>query len=143
MAIHPIMLILLSFPIACFFLALATDIAYSVTADTLWADASAWLLAVGIITAAVAAVAGLIDLLVRRRVRARRPVLPLAVGSVCVLILAFFNNLVHSRDAWTSVVPTGLALSAGTVVVLLITAWSGSRDVPARQAGVDYTGAPR
>jgi uncharacterized membrane protein len=32
---------------------------------------------------------------------------------------------VHSRDAWTSVVPTGLILSAATVVILMITAWLG------------------
>jgi len=42
-----------------------------------------------------------------------------------VLVLAFFNNLVHSRDAWTSVVPTGLILSALTVAVMIVTAALG------------------
>jgi len=37
-------------------------------------------------------------------------------------VLALFNNFVHSRDAWTSVMPMGLALSAMTVLAMLITA---------------------
>ena len=42
-----------------------------------------------------------------------------------MLILALFNSLIHSRDAWTSVVPTGLTLSAITVLVMLFTGWLG------------------
>ena len=40
-----------------------------------------------------------------------------------VLILATFNMLVHTRDAWTSVVPWGLVLSAAIVLVLILTGW--------------------
>jgi uncharacterized membrane protein len=32
---------------------------------------------------------------------------------------------VHTRDAWTSVVPWGLTLSAATVIVLLFTTFIG------------------
>ena len=39
------------------------------------------------------------------------------------LILATFNMLVHTRDAWTSVVPWGLVLSAAIVLVLILTGW--------------------
>ena len=42
-----------------------------------------------------------------------------------VLILAFINSLVHSADGWTGVVPWGLALSALTVLVLIVTNWFG------------------
>jgi uncharacterized membrane protein len=42
-----------------------------------------------------------------------------------VLILAIFNVLIHTRDAWTSVVPTGLILSIVTVLILPITGWLG------------------
>jgi uncharacterized membrane protein len=38
------------------------------------------------------------------------------------LILATFNLLVHTRDAWTSVVPWGVGLSA-SVVILLVAGW--------------------
>ena len=45
------------------------------------------------------------------------------IGSMLALILGLFDNLVHTRDAWTSVVPYGLTLSAATVIVMLATAW--------------------
>ena len=41
------------------------------------------------------------------------------------LILAIINAFVHSRDAYTSVVPTGLILSALVVLILLVTGWNG------------------
>lgn len=42
------------------------------------------------------------------------------LGSLLVLI-AFFNNLVHSRDVWTSGMPAGFALSLVTVLLMLAT----------------------
>jgi uncharacterized membrane protein len=42
---------------------------------------------------------------------------------VVALILATFDMLVHTRDAWTSVVPWGLVLSATIVLVLILTGW--------------------
>ena len=130
----PLLLILASFPIAFFSGALVTDVAYEQTANVMWADFSAWLLAVGIALAALAAVVGLIVLLINRRAARGRPVWPLVIGSLLVLVLALFDNLIHSRDGWTSVVPMGLALSAVTVVVTLITAWLGFATI--RRPGV-------
>ena len=124
-ATSPLFRILVSFPIACFSSALLTDLAYAKTADMTWADFSAWLLAFGMAVGVLAAIAGLVDLVKLRRVPKSRPVWPVALGSIIVLALALINNFVHSRDAWTSVVPEGLALSALTVVVMLGTAWFG------------------
>ncbi len=137
---HPILRILVSFPIACFCGALVTDLAYAWTADMMWADFSAWLLAVGVIMGVLAAIAGLVDVVANRRARTLRQVFVLFIGSLVVLVLAALNNLVHSRDAWTSVVPLGLAISAITVVVLLVTAWSGSGSVYRPVVGVQYSG---
>ena len=123
---YPIFRILVSFPIACFSGALATDILYALTADMLWADFSDWLLAAGMVMAVLAAIAGVVDLIAHRRLRPLRHPLLVVLGSLIVLILGFLDNLVHTRDAWTSVVPFGLALSAATVTVMLITAWIGS-----------------
>jgi len=123
---HPVFLILVSFPIACFSGALATDIAYARTADFIWTDFSDWLLLVGIAFGALAAIAGLIQLATTRRVLGRQPIWPFAIGSALVLILAFLDNLVHTHDAWTSVVPTGLALSAVTVAAMFVTVVLGS-----------------
>jgi hypothetical protein len=63
----------------------------------------------------VAACARLIDFLSDRLVRALPKAWLHMVGNIIVMLLALFNSFVHSRDAWTSVVPTGLALSALTV----------------------------
>ena len=41
------------------------------------------------------------------------------------LILATVNVLIHTRDAWTSVWPTGLILSVITVLILPVTGWLG------------------
>jgi uncharacterized membrane protein len=137
---HPILRILVSFPIACFCGALVTDIAYAWTADMMWANFSAWLLAAGMFMGVLAAIVGFVHLLAHRRARSLRTVFVLFIGSVAVLALAGFNNLVHSRDAWTSVVPLGLAISAITVVVMLITIWLGSGSVYRPVVGVQYSG---
>jgi uncharacterized membrane protein len=42
---------------------------------------------------------------------------------IVALILATFNMLVHTRDAWSSVVPWGLVLSA-LVVAVIIASWA-------------------
>ncbi len=132
------LLLLASFPTAYFVGALATDVAYASSADMMWADFSAWLLAAGILMAVLAALVGIVVLLVNRGARRPRPGWPLVLGSVVVLALAFLDNLVHTRDAWTSVVPLGLALSAATVVAVLVTAWFGyaARTPRAAYAGI-------
>ncbi|WP_207191792.1 DUF2231 domain-containing protein [Paracraurococcus ruber] len=127
---------LVPFPIACLTGALLTDIAYWRSADMMWANASAWLLAAGAAMGGLAALAGLWDFLGSRRIRAQRPAWPHFLGNVVVLALALLNNLVHSRDAWTSVVPTGLILSALTVAVMLVTGWLGASLVYRHRVGV-------
>lgn len=137
---HPLLRFLTAFPIAFFTGALVTDLAYWQTANMQWANFSAWLLAVGLAMGALAALVGIVTLIVSRSARAHRPMLPLLLGSASVLLLALFDNFVHSRDQWTSVVPVGLILSACTVIVTLLTIWLAS--VP-REIGaipVDYAG---
>lgn len=116
--------------------ALITDIVYSRTADMMWTNFSAWLLAVGLLFGVVALALALIGHWLARAPRTSAPVWPHVIGSLVVLLLAFFNNLVHSRDAWTSVVPTGLILSALTVVALLINGWLGATMAHRRLAEV-------
>jgi uncharacterized membrane protein len=123
----PVPFVLQSFPIACLTCALLTDVAYADTANMMWADFSAWLLAVGLGVGVLAAIVGLIGLLTHWRLRAGRVSGLYAMGSVIVLVLAGLNNLVHSRDAWTSVVPVGVALSAVTVLVMVVTFWMARR----------------
>lgn len=122
---HPIHPMLVPIPITCFVGALLTDITYLVSTEIMWADFSAWLLVAGVIFGLLAAVAGLIDFLSNRLVRAQAPAWPHLLGNAVALILAVVNALIHTRDAWTSVWPIGLILSALTVLILPVTGWLG------------------
>lgn len=57
---HPIHPMLIPFPIACFVLTLISDLAFWKTSNDFWASASLWLLGIGLIMAALAAVMWLI-----------------------------------------------------------------------------------
>lgn len=133
---HPIHALLVPFPIAFFVGALITDIAYWATAEIMWSNFSAWLITGGLITGALAALAGLIDFIGSRQVRALGPAWPHFLGNALALVLSFINILVHSRDGWTSVVPTGLALSAAVVLILMVTGWLGASMVFRHRVGV-------
>ncbi|TGQ62640.1 MAG: DUF2231 domain-containing protein [Mesorhizobium sp.] len=134
---HPIHPMLVPFPIACFVGTLLTDIAYWRTAEMMWADFSAWLVTVGVIMGLLAAIAGLTDFLGSRLVRAQSPAWPHFLGNVLALVLAIVNMLVHTRDAWTSIVPWGLILSAVVVLILLVTGWLGWAMVYRHHVGVE------
>lgn len=133
---HPIHPMLVPIPIVCFIGALVTDIAYWATAQMMWADFSSWLLFVGLIFGVLAAIAGLTDFLGNRLIRTQTQVWPHLLGNLIVLILAFFNVLIHTRDAWTSVVPTGIILSIVTVLILPVTGWLGWALVYRHRVGV-------
>jgi uncharacterized membrane protein len=119
--LHPL---LASIPFTCFTGALLTDIAYWQSATMQWANFSAWLLAAGLFVAAFAIIVGLIDFMTDRA-HALGVTWAYAGGNVLALVLAIINSFVHSRDAYTSVVPEGLILSALTVLVMLVTGWMG------------------
>jgi uncharacterized membrane protein len=127
---------LVPIPIACFVATLFTDVVYWQTATMLWADMSAWLLTVGLIVSILAATTGLIDFFSDPRIRELRAAWIHAVGNVTVLVVSIFNAFVHTRDAYTSVVPTGLILSTIVVLILLITGWNGWSMVYRHRVGV-------
>lgn len=133
---HPIHPMLVPFPIACFVGTLLCDIAYWRTAEMMWSDFAAWLVSAGVILGFLAAIAGAIDFFANPLVRAQPPAWPHVIGNAIVLILAILNMLVHTHDAWTSVVPWGLALSALMVLILMFTAWLGGSMVYRYGVGV-------
>jgi uncharacterized membrane protein len=109
----------------CFVATLITDIAYWQTAAMLWADMSAWLLVAGLIVSLFAAPLGMIDFFGDPRIRELRAAWIHGIGNALAVILSIFNCLIHTRDAYTSVVPTGLILSALVVAILLVSGWNG------------------
>ncbi len=110
----------MSFPAACFLITLGTDVAYARSYDMIWETFSVWLLAIGLLAAALFVLVGLIQGLVQHV----WPSTAAGVGHAAVLVLSIFNVFVHSRDGYTSVVPTGLALSIIVVAILLITGFA-------------------
>ena len=120
--IHPL---LVPFPVVCFFGALGTDLAYWRSTSFLWETFSVWLLAAGLVMAALAVLAGLVDLVRGMRLRGAGFTPLRVLGTVAVLLLSLVNVFVHSRDGYTAVVPSGLALSALVAVLMLLIGWSG------------------
>ena len=117
---RPIHQMLVSFSAAYFVGALVTDLAYWQTPDVLWERFSIWLITAGLIMGGLAIIAYVIDLVGGRRID--RPAWRRVIGYAIAVLLALTNAFVHSRDAYTAVVPTGLMLSALVVIVLVLTA---------------------
>jgi uncharacterized membrane protein len=102
--------------------AFATDIMYSKTSLMQWSNASEWLIAVGLIFALVAAIVLLVEVLIGRA----RPISWINfLLLTAAALLSLLNAFVHSRDAWTSVVPQGIWLSGIVALLLLIVAVRG------------------
>lgn len=103
--------------------AFATDIMYSQNALMQWSNASEWLIALGLLFALLSAIGLLIDLAMGHGPISWPDFVLLGVAA----ILSLVNVFVHSRDAWTSVVPQGLWLSGVVTVLILIVAIRGWR----------------
>jgi uncharacterized membrane protein len=110
---------------------LATDIMYWNTSNWQWANSSTWLIAAGLVLALVATVILIIDFLTSRAGRINWvPFLLVAAAA----LLSLVNVFVHSRDAWTSVVPQGISLSAIVTILLLMAAATGWKVTTVRTA---------
>jgi uncharacterized membrane protein len=102
--------------------AFVTDLAYCRTFLVLWETFSIWLLTGGLILAALASLALLLDVLFRRI--GAIAWLPFA-GLTAAVLLSILNAFVHSRDGYTAVVPQGVVLSGVVTVLLLAAGWRG------------------
>jgi uncharacterized membrane protein len=97
--------------------AFGTDCLYDRTALWQWANFSAWLIAAGLIVMLVAVLLLLIDFATGRAARLKTSSFILVAAAA---VLSLVNAFVHSRDAWTSVVPQGIFLSAVSTILLVI-----------------------
>jgi uncharacterized membrane protein len=135
---YPARAVMSALPLICFAGALVTDVLYWRTSEIQWANFSAWLLALGMPLGVLSVVVELIH-----TYRTPRPLRTASdwwrIGVIVIaLAVALANNFVHARDGWTSVVPTGLILSAITLALLLVAAAFMS----ARFANRDRIGYP-
>jgi len=138
---HPIHPMLIPFPIAFFVGTFVCDIVYWQTQNTGWAAATVWLLGAGLVMAALAAVAGLTDVLGDGRIRALDDAWWHAGGNVLVVLIELYNWYARYSEGTSAIVPKGLVLSLIAVAGLLFTGWKGWEMVYRHRVGVaDETG---
>jgi uncharacterized membrane protein len=99
----------------------------------MWERFSVWLIAAGLVIAVLAAIAAVIDLLIGSQKTTWFRALIYAVA----IVLSIVNVLVHSRDGYTAVVPTGLALSGLVTILLLSLSVGGWSLTSGDRVGVD------
>ena len=135
---HPIHPMLIPFPIVCFIGTLVTDIVYTRNHDAGWATASHWLLGIGLVMAALAAVAGLTDYLGDERVRRLGDALKHMLANVTAVVLELVNLILRLRDD-TFIDSTGIWISVVVVLILLYSGWKGGDLVYRHRVGVHDT----
>ena len=133
---HPIHPMVIAFPIACFVLAFVSDLAFYATSNQFWATASLWLLGIGLITAAFAAVTGLIEVFGDNRIRRMSDTRLHAAGNAIALLIALYNWYTRFEHGSSAVVPTGIVLSGIVVLILAFAGWKGGEMVFRHRVGV-------
>jgi uncharacterized membrane protein len=108
-----------------------SDVLYWQTLLFQWNNISEWLLGAGLVLAALAAIAFVIDLALRRVSKIAWARL---AGLTLVALLSLLNAFVHSRDAYTAVVPEGIILSAVVTVILIFVGMGGGWSLASRRA---------
>src|SRR6267142_2505584 len=94
---------------------LASDAIYANTLLFQWENFSIWLLTSGLVLAALGGVTLVLDILSRRIARIDWVKF---MGLAVAALLSLLNAFVHSRDAYTAVIPQGIVLSASVAVLL-------------------------
>src|SRR5450756_2360371 len=92
-----------------------SDLAFWKTSNDFWASASLWLLGIGLIMAALAAVMGLIDVLGDDQIRNLSDAWLHAGGNVVAVVIELYNWYSRYEYGNAAVVPTGLVLSVVVV----------------------------
>ena len=132
---HPIHPMLIPFPIVCFIGTLVADIVFLNNHMHGWATASRYLLAVGLVMAALAAVAGLTDFMGDERIRHSSDALKHMLANVTAVILEIINLFLRlNNDA--AIGKIGVYLSAIVVLILLYSGWKGGELVFRHGIGV-------
>jgi len=134
---HPIHQMLIVFPLGLLATSLFFDIAHLSSGNPQWAMISYWLIAVGIITALLAAVFGLVDwLAIPAGTRAKRIGLLHGGGNVLVVLL-FVGSWLLRQDDPGHPESAALFLSVAAVLLALVTGWLGGELVDRLGIGVD------
>ena len=106
--------------------AFVTDLLYCQTLSSQWETFSIWLLTAGLIVAAISGLALVLDLALDVALRRVAGVSwPRFWALTAAALLSLLNAFIHSRDGYTAVAPTGLALSAAVTLILVFVGLRG------------------
>jgi len=128
--------LIVPFPIAFLIGTLATDIVFRCTGETYWAIFSKWLLLAALVTAAIAAVLGLIDFTGIRRVREGWVGWTHMLGNVGVVVLSLISLIYRWNDPVHGLMTVGFPISIIVTIALLVTGWLGGELVFRHKVGV-------
>jgi uncharacterized membrane protein len=122
---HPVHAMLVSIPIGLWIFALTSDVVFAVTGDGRWEATAFFTLAGGIAGALLAAVPGLFDLLGLHEPHERRVgIIHMSLNLAIVVVQVINFSL---RVAWQADTNLTFALSAVSVVALLVSGWLGGQ----------------
>lgn len=110
-----------------------SDVLYWKTLLFQWNNVSQWLVAGGMVVALIAAIVFIVELLMHR---VGAIAWPRFVAFAVVGVLGLVNAFVHSRDAYTAVVPQGITLSAIVTLILLAVGLTGGWSLARRAAPI-------
>jgi uncharacterized membrane protein len=133
---HPIHPMLIPFPITLFVATFVADLVFWRSGLAGWGDATVYLLAAGLVMAALAAIAGLTDFLGSRQIRHLNAAVQHLIGNVAVVLIELANLLLRLSGGRDAILPWGLVLSLVTVLTLLFTGWKGWEMVYRDHVGV-------
>ena len=120
---HNLHAMVLSFPIALFSAALATDISYLNTAEIQWTNFSSWLIAGALVFGGALIAFALLGWILNIRRPSGRVSLIYLLVVIIMWGIGLVNAFQHSRDAWSSVGSAGLAMSIVCTLMALIAGW--------------------
>lgn len=123
--LHPVHAILLSFPIALFAAALASDLAYLNTAEIQWSNFSQWAITGALVFGAPVLAWAIVEWVRGRRSAIRHPLSIYLALVAAMWVLGLINAFKHSQDAWSSVGTTGLILSILCTGLAFAAGWIG------------------
>ncbi len=121
--LHPLQAYALSAVAPFFAAATLSDWYYFKTAEIQWLNFAAWLLVAALLFTAVAGLWALGQALVGFKSRTTGFWL-FFVALLATAILGTVNSFIHARDAWGTM-PTGLTLSAVTLIIAVAATWLG------------------
>lgn len=133
---HPIHPMLVPFPIVFFVSTFVADLLFISSGEPGWAMASMWLLGAGLVTAALAAIAGLADFAGDARIRALGDARKHLIGNVTAVVLEAVNLFLRYAGGVDVVGSTGVIISGVVVLLLLFTGWKGGELVFRHRVGV-------